>query len=113
MRVDTGKDFQAGVMGDTASTGTGVYAAANYIGLSTSATAPAASDTRTTWEGGGVEMNAASGGLNRAQAAYAHTTGASTYTLTKTFTANANDGASNTIQKIGVLNAARGAGTLV
>lgn len=111
LRVDSGKDFQSRVMGDTASTGTGSYAAANFIGLSTSATAPAAGDTVTTWEA--VELQAASGGLNRAQATYAHTAGASTYTLTKAFTANANDGASNTIQKIGVLNAARPGGSLV
>lgn len=111
MRVDTGRDFQSRVMGDTASTGTGVYAAANWIGLTTNATAAAAADTVTTWEA--VEIQNSGGGLNRAQAIYAHTAGASTYTLTKTFTVNGSDPASSTINKVAVLNAARPGGALV
>jgi hypothetical protein len=107
MRTSAGADFQAAVMSSTSSNGTGTYAPANYIALSTNATAPASGDT--TLAG---ELNNASGGLNRAQATYAHTAGTSSYTLTKTFTANSNDGASNTIQKIGVFNAAS-VGTLV
>lgn len=78
-----------------------------WIALSTNATAPGASDTTLT-----AELNNASGGLNRAVATYAHTTGTNTYTLSKTYTANGNDGASNTIQKIGVFNASTN-GTLV
>lgn len=103
MRTNAGADFQANVMGST-----GVQpAAANYIALSSDATPPAAADT--TMSG---EINNAGGGINRAQAAYAHTNGTQVYTLTKTFTANALDGSANTIRKVGVFNAATG-GTLV
>jgi hypothetical protein len=70
-----------------------------WIALSTNATAPAATDTTLT-----SELNAASGGLIRAKATYSHTLGATSYTLTNTFTANANDGASNVINKMGVFN---------
>jgi len=88
-------------MSDTASNGTGIYAPANYLALTETATAPADADTALTGE-----LAAASGGLIRAQAAFTYTSGANTYTLTKTFTMNANDGASRTIQKLGVFNAA-------
>lgn len=103
MRTNAGADFQARVMGDTASTGTGSYAPGNYIGLSTDGTAPAATDTTLTGELTGS-------GLQRQQATYGHTAGATTFTLTKTFTSS--DGTSRTIQKIGVFNASSG-GTLV
>lgn len=103
LRTDAGKDFQSRVMGDTASTGTGIYAAANYIALTENNTAPAAGDTALTGE-------LTASGLGRAQAAYAHTGGASTYTLTKTFTSS--DGTSRTINKVGVFNASS-SGTLV
>lgn len=88
-------------MADTASTGTGAYAPANYIGLTANATAPAAGDTTLTGEIG-------SGTLVRAQATYAHTNGTNTYTLTKTFTSDQ----SVVIAKIGVFNAPTG-GTMV
>lgn len=101
LRTNGGADFQAGVMANTASTGTGVYAAANYIGLTANATAPSASDTTLTGE-------ITTGTLARAQAAYAHTTGAASYTLTKTFTSDQ----SVTIAKIGVFNAST-SGTMV
>lgn len=107
LRTDAGKDFQSRVMGDTASTGTGAYAAATFIGLSASTVAPAAASTALPGE-----ITTVGGGLLRAQAAYAHTLGASTYTLTKTFTTNTSDVLPVTIAKIGVLNAATG-GTLV
>jgi hypothetical protein len=100
MRTNAGTDFQARVMGDTASTGTGSYAPASYIGLTANATAPAAGDTALTAE--------LTGTLARAQATYAHTNGTNTYTLTKTFTSDQ----SVTVAKIGVFNAAA-AGTLV
>lgn len=102
-RVAAGRDFQSRVMADTASTGTGSYAAANYIALTETATAPADADTALTGE-------LTAGGLGRAQAAYAHGAGASTYTLTKTFTSS--DATARTIQKIGVFNAAT-VGTMV
>jgi hypothetical protein len=101
VRVNTGTDHQARVMADTASTGTGSYAAANYIGLTANTSAAGATDTTLAGE-------VASGSLARAQAAYAHTTGAASYTLTKTFTSDQ----TVTIAKIGVFNAATG-GTMV
>jgi hypothetical protein len=101
MRTNAGRDFQARVMGDTASTGTGSYAPACYIGLTANSTAPAAGDTTLTGE-------IASGTLTRAQATYAHTNGTNTYTLTKTFTSDQ----SVTIAKIGVFNASS-SGTMV
>jgi hypothetical protein len=42
------------------------------------------------------------GGLNRQKAAYAHTNGTATYTITGSYTANGSDGASNNIQKAGI-----------
>lgn len=101
LRTNAGADFQAGVMGATASTGTGLYASATYIGLTANASAPAATDTTLTGEIG-------SGSLARAQAAYSHTTGAASYSLQKTFTSDQ----SVTIAKIGVFNASS-AGTMV
>lgn len=95
MRTNAGRDFQALVMGDTASTGTGAYKPAIYIGLTSDATAPAATDTVLTTE-------VVSGTLSRAAAAFAHTTGAATYTLIKTFTSDQ----TITINKIGVFNGA-------
>lgn len=103
MITNAGKDFQSRVMFDTASNGTGSYAAANYIALTENATAPAAGDTVLTGE---LTAN----GLQRAQATYAHTNGTGTTTLTKTFTST--DPTARTINKGGLFNAAS-AGTLV
>lgn len=69
------------------------------IALSTNAAAPVITDT--TLSG---ELNNVGGGLNRTQATYSHTLGTSSYSLSNTWTANGSDGASNTIQKIGVFN---------
>jgi len=74
-------------------------APARVIALTTNSTAPSVTDTALTGE-----LNNVGGGLNRAKATYAHTVGTSSYTLSNTWTANSNDGASNTIQKIGVFN---------
>jgi hypothetical protein len=101
MRVNSGIDHQAKVMADTASNGTGTYAAANYIGLTENTASPSASDTTLAGE-------ITSGTLARAQAAFAHTTGVASYTLTKTFTSDA----TKVIAKIGVFNASTG-GTMV
>lgn len=100
LRTDAGRDFQARVMGDTASTGTGVYAPAVFIALTANSTAPAAASTTLTGE--------LVGGLARGSAVYAHTNGTATYTLTKTFTSDQ----TVIVAKIGVFNAATG-GTLV
>lgn len=72
---------------------------ANYIALSADKTAVPSGTTTLTGE-----YAAAGGGLNRAQATYAHTIGTGTTTLTKTFTANSNDGASSAVNKGGLFN---------
>lgn len=107
LRTSAGRDFQSKVMGDEASTGTGTYASARYEALTENATAPADGDTALAGE-----LAAGGGGLIRAQTAFGHTGGASTYTNVKTFTMNSNDGTSRTIQKDGQLNAPS-TGTLV
>lgn len=76
---------------------------AAYLALTENATAPAAADTVLTGE-------LTAGGLNRALATYAHTAGAATYTLTRTFTSS--DATNRTINKYGVFNALT-AGNLV
>lgn len=83
-------------------------AAANYMALTANSSAPSASDTTLTGE-----ITTASGGLIRAQATPAHTNGTSTYTLTKTFTANGSDSLPVTIAKIGVFNAAVSGGSMM
>lgn len=100
-RVNGGTDFQAKVMGDTSSNGTGAYAAANYIGLTANTSTPVATDTTLAGE-------VSSGSLSRAQAAYSHTTGVASYTLVKTFTSDQ----TIVVAKVGVFNAATG-GTMV
>lgn len=82
-------------------------AAFNYIGLTATSTAPSASDTSLTGQ-----ITTASGGLVAAQATYAHTTGTSTATLTKMFTANGSDSLPVTIAQVGVRNASGTGGTL-
>lgn len=103
LKTNAGIDMIARAVSDTAVQ----PAAANYIALTASAVAPAATDTALTGE-----IATAGGGLIRAQAAFAHTNGTATYTLSKTFTANASDVLPVTIAKIGVFNAAT-VGTLV
>jgi hypothetical protein len=99
-----------GLAGETAGTtpGSGTYliqpgnAPAWYIGLSTSATAPSATDTLL-----GSELWASGGGLNRSRATYSHTTGASSFALSKTYIMNSSDnsGSAATINKIGSFQA--------
>lgn len=100
-RTNAGRDWQSGVMGNTASNGTGAYASATYIGLTANSTAPSTASTSLTGE-------ISSGTLARAQAVYAHTAGTSSYTLTKLFTSDQ----IVTIAKVGIFNAST-AGTLV
>ncbi len=92
-----GKDVVASALGDRSGSRA---AAADYLALTANSTTPSAGDTTLA-----SEIATASGGLIRAQATYAHTGGASTYTLTKTFTANGNDSLPVTIAKVGVFNA--------
>lgn len=75
-----------------------------YMALTANSTAPAATDTALT-----AEITTAGGGLIRQAAAYAHTTGASTYTLTGTFTANGSDSLPVTVAKIGTFDTLTGA----
>lgn len=92
-----GKDFVASALGDSSGSRA---AAATYLALTANTTSPVAGDTTLA-----SEIATASGGLIRAVATYAHTGGAATYTLTKTFTANGNDSLPVTIGKVGVFNA--------
>lgn len=92
-----GLDYAAAQLGGTASA-TNV---ATWIALTANSTAPAATDTVLTGE-----IATASGGLVRAQGTYAHTTATTTYTLTKTFTANGSDVLPVTVAKAGCFTAA-------
>jgi hypothetical protein len=88
--TNAGKDLISKAVSDTAAQ----PAACNYIALTNTAITPAAGDTTLSGE---ITTN----GLARAQAAFAHTNGTSTYTLTKTFTASATQAS----QAAGVFNA--------
>ena len=78
MRVTSGLDWQANILGNTSSNGTGAYAPATYIAVTADGTTPSASDTALSGE-------VVSGSLVRAQATYSHTPGATYYTRTHTF----------------------------
>lgn len=73
-----------------------------YMALTTNATGASATDTSLAEELTGS-------GWTRAQCTYAHTTGATTYTLTKTFTSA--DATPRTINKMAIFNALSNAGT--
>jgi hypothetical protein len=79
-----------------------------YMAIANNATAttPAVGDTVLTGE-----ITTAGGGLLRGQATYAHTGGASTTTLTRTFTANGSDSLPVTVSQDGIFNATS-AGTM-
>lgn len=93
----------SGAAASTPATGSYVICAggqpAFWLALTTDATAPSATDTTLASELTGF-------GLQRTVATYAHTTGAASYTLTKTFTST--DPTARTINKLGVFNAAAG-----
>lgn len=101
--TNAGLDYIAKQLGGTAS----ATAIALNMALTANATAAAAGDTVLTGE-----IVTAGGGLLRAAATYAHTASATTYTLTKTFTANGSDALPVTIAKIGIFDAAS-AGNMV
>lgn len=82
-------------------------AVAKWMAITANSAAAAATDTTLTGE-----IATAGGGLIRAVATYAHTTGASTYTLTITYTANSSDVLPVTVAKMGVFDASA-AGHLV
>jgi len=73
--------------------------AAFWMALTANNVAPASTDT--TLAG---EIATAGGGLVRKVATYAHTTGAASYTLTGSYTANGSDVLPVTIAKMGVFN---------
>lgn len=101
IKTNAGQDFQYNVMANSASNGTGAYAPANYIALTSNATAPNATDTSL--------ANEATAGLARVQAStISHTAGTNTYSLQKTFTSDQ----SLTVNKIGIFNASS-TGTMV
>lgn len=81
-------------------------ASARFMALTANTTAPAAGDTTLT-----AEITTGGGGLIRAAATYAHTTGTKVFTLTKAFTANGSDSLPVTLGKYGVFNASS-SGTL-
>jgi hypothetical protein len=97
LRTTAGRDWQANLMGNPSNNGTGVYAAAAWIGVTADATIPTAADTVLPGE-------IVSGTLVRAQGAYGHTTGAASYTVSKLFVSDQ----SITIPKIGIFNSATG-----
>lgn len=80
-RTLSGRDWQCGVMADTSSDGTGAFAPANWLALSSSDAAPVPSNTTLAGELTG-------GTLERSQGSYAHTNGTASYTLIKTFTSD-------------------------
>jgi len=70
-----------------------------FMALTANATAASATDTTLT-----AEITTAGGGLIKKLATYAHTTGAASYSLAATFTANGSDSLPVTIAKIGIFN---------
>jgi hypothetical protein len=81
LRYNNGASWQAGVMGNPASTGTGAYAPGVYMGISSDSTAPTGTDTTLVGE-------VTTGTLSRALATYAYTTAATSYTESKVFTSD-------------------------
>lgn len=105
MRNAAGRDFQGRVMGNSGATGagTGTMRPADYLALSTTpaGTAPIIADGNTSLTG-----EITTGGLGRALATFAMTAGATSYTLTKQFTAT--DATPRTVERVAVFNAAAG-----
>ena len=93
LRTTAGLDWQADVMGNATQP-----ASARWIALTTNTTAPAASDTTLTGE-------ITTGGLARVAGTYAHTPGATSYTITASWTASATHTA---VHKGGLFNASSG-----
>ena len=94
--TNTGKDMVASQVANTSTQA----AACNYLALTADTAAASAADSTLA-----SEIATASGGLIRAQGAYAHTGGTSTLTVSKTFTTNGNDSLPVTVAKYGLFNA--------
>jgi hypothetical protein len=97
MRTNGGADWQSGIMGNSASNGTGTYAPACYIAVTADTATPVATDTTLPGE-------VMSGTLIRAVAIYAHTVGSTSYTLSLTMTSDQ----TLVLNKIGVFTAITG-----
>jgi hypothetical protein len=95
LRTNAGANWQADIMAST--TTPSVNTQCNYIALTNDATAPSASDTTLTSE-------IAANGLSRAQGTYAHTSNATSYTVSKTFTASG----TQSFQNAGMFTASSG-----
>jgi hypothetical protein len=93
LRTRAGRDWQARVMGDPTSDGSGAYAPGCYIGVTANGDAPDIDNTTLNGE-------ITTGTLARAQAIYSHTNGTSAYTLTKAFVADQ----SVTLRKMGIFS---------
>jgi hypothetical protein len=98
IRTTAGINWQGDLMSDTVTPP--VNAQCNYIALSNDSASPAAGDTA-------VASEITSNGLGRAQATYTHSAGATSYTLSHTWTATGTQAS----QKTGILTASS-AGTL-
>lgn len=96
LKTNAGNDVQAAQMAGAAS----ATAVLKWVALTANVTAPAAGDTTLTGE-----ITTAGGGLIRKAGTYAHTTGAASYTITTTFTANGTDSLPVTIGKRGIFDA--------
>ncbi len=97
LRTTVGADWQSNVMGaDTQPV------AAQFIALTTNSAAPAAGDTT-------LATEITTGGLGRAEGAYTHTNGTTSYKISYTFTASATHTA---VAKAGMFTAIT-AGTMV
>lgn len=97
LRTTAGRDYQANLLGNPASNGTGAYAPAAWIGLTADGTPPAVGDVVLPGE-------IVNGTLARSQGAFGHTTGLASYTVSKLFVSDQ----SITIPKIGLFNVASG-----
>lgn len=105
LKTNGGSDFQYNQMAGTAS----ATAVGKWVGITTNATAPAASDTTLT-----SEIATAGGGLIRKVSTPAHTTGVASYTLTTVFTVNGSDtGLPVTIAKRGIFDQLAVGGTMI
>lgn len=104
LRTNVGADFQATQMAGSAT----ATAVAKWMAITANATAESVTDTTLTGE-----IATAGGGLIRQLAVYAHTTGASSYTLTGTFTANGSDALPVTANKMAIFTQLAVGGTMV
>lgn len=96
--TNAGLNWLADIMSNTSTPS--VNAQCNYIALTNTAITPGATDTTLSGE---IVAN----GLQRAQATYAHSANATTYTLTKTFTATG-----STAAQAGAVFTAASSGTM-